>query len=43
MTAARQLERPHSQIEVAPIASGEVLERRIPKARSVGSYPDFPR
>jgi hypothetical protein len=43
MTAAQQLERLHPQIEVAPIASGELLERRIPKARSFGSCPDFPR
>ena len=43
MTAARQAERLHPQIEVAPIASGELLDRRIPKARSFGSCPDFPR
>jgi hypothetical protein len=30
-------------MEVAPVESGELLERRIPKARSFGSCPDFPR
>jgi hypothetical protein len=30
-------------MEVAPIASGELLERRIARAPSFGSCPDFPR